>query len=813
MSFKKLFIALIAVVAAISLVAVQETFAAQIQQEYLFDNFDNGVSSDTWQIVNDTDDSIGLQEQTGNLRYNVSGAEEAIVTKDPLTRGTGVTGYSVQFDFNYLSDNWEDFYAFAFNKTSVTKGLDWGNSGYLLGRTGSLQVNNPADSSSTGQGVDAFAALTPDIPNVPFRNITFKFVYNKTAKTVDMYYDLVGDTQDLTTVRATYTFGGLSDSGDYHFAIITSGLGFVNIDNMIIKQLTADGEIDYVDADFETNTLPEEIVLVSSDFYSYGPAKSLKISDSSITSRIVTKDKYVADSNVFEPLTVDFDLQALNMTDQNKFGFVYGLNAATDDAYKAGVTYLFFRNVVSGATTTTYLAASVADGTTLVNKADKDLGVNLLDVDDFINVKLVFNVYGKTIVYINDEQVLTYTGSDMIGHFGFFGEADNEFLIDNVLAVSKVYDDQAYSRTLKNNFNTGYVDPADFEIFNYIDKKPGSEVPLFQSTKGIHVADGKLHFDVASESSALYTITEFNDFEMRFEISNFNVPRTAVNEDGEIDSVEIPDTFYVAVGMGYKSNVENFWNVRGIYFQDRFGNATIETMNINAPSSGALSPKLRMSTEENAGETFHFKIVAKEGTVSYWVRRGSDPVSIFDGEPIAVYHNVDTKGRIGISTSALGSFSLDNLSIVPIGANLSTPIEDQLPPADLVAPTITVNATLPKVFDLNTTAVDFKTYFSVTDNKDGNIIITDQMLNLGGFDLTKVGAYTVELTVSDSDGNESKESFVVAVSRPEVVEETPVTPETPKAESNTVMVAIITSVVSIIVAAGTTFIFVTKFKK
>lgn len=808
MGFKKVFISTTVLILMIMLFGVQTSFAAQTKQDYLIDNFDSGISEDTWEIVNDENETIQIEEQAGNLRYIAEGGEEAIVTKDPLTSGEGVTGYSVQFDFHYQSDNWEHWYAFAFNKVSATNGLDWGKGGYLLGRTGSLQVNNPNDSSSTGEALDILEVLTPDIPSVSFKNITFKFVYDNADKTLDMYYDLAGDNPDLTTIRATYTFNSLDANEDYHFAIITSSAGFVFIDNMIIHQTTADGDVEYLNETFETNELPEKIVLMTPELYSYGPAKSLKIVDSSIDTRIITKESFRPDSRVFEPLTIQFDLMITNTLDQNKLGFVYGLESLESEALDEGVTYVFFRNVLVEGVETTYISASVADGEVLVNKADHDLGINLALLDDYVNVGLKFNSYGQTEVSINGEVKITFEGNENIGHFGFFGEAGNTYLIDNFEAIESVFDNQSYSRPLHNNFNTGYVNKNDFEIFNYIDKRPGSEVPLFTSTQGIHVADGKLHFDVASESSAIYTIPSFNDFELRFDISNFGIPRTPMNEDGEIDGVEIPETFYVAIGMGYESNVENFWNVRGIYFQDRFGNATIETMNIPGGTSTALTQKLRMGTEENIGETFHFKVVALEGTVKFWVRRGSDPISIFDGEPLATYTNVDTKGRIGISTSALGSYSLDNLSIVPIGENLVPVIEDSRPPADFVAPVITVVDGLPMMFEVGGEKVDFKQYFKITDEKDGEIEVTGDMLNLGGFNINYVGPYRIILTVTDSDGNQSQRVIAVAVTEkmPEVVEQ-------PAQSNNTALIATIASAVSLIVGAGATFLIVTKIKK
>jgi PKD repeat protein len=158
---------------------------------------------------------------------------------------------------------------------------------------------------------------------------------------------------------------------------------------------------------------------------------------------------------------------------------------------------------------------------------------------------------------------------------------------------------------------------------------------------------------------------------------------------------------------------------------------------------------------------------------------------------------------VALASSASGSFKLDDVSIIKTGGTFSKPeITDSVDPVTLVKPVITVNNTKPVQFEQNSTDdVDLKTYFTVTDNKD-SITITDQMINNGGFDLTKVGQYTVTLTVKDSDGNESIEHVILSV-YPEVVEQ----------QSNTALVASLTSVVALGVGFGVAFVVFKKVKK
>lgn len=68
-------------------------------------------------------------------------------------------------------------------------------------------------------------------------------------------------------------------------------------------------------------------------------------------------------------------------------------------------------------------------------------------------------------------------------------------------------------------------------------------------------------------------------------------------------------------------------------------------------------------------------------------------------------------------------------------------------------PTITAKQT-----SVSTTVgndIDWKALVQATDNEDGNITLTDDNFTVSEYDVTKVGSYTVTLTVRDSDGNEA----------------------------------------------------------
>lgn len=791
---------------------VVTSFAAVIEEPLIKDSFDDGLKTDNWQVVNDPSNTISFAGDAGTLRYvDNTGAEEVMMTTEPLTTGEGVIGYSVEFDFLYKSDDWGAWFGFAFNKTSIVKGLDWGKGGYLMGRITSLQINNPNDTvnglSSVAPGaLTTFQEMTPTIPTIANTNVRFKFVYTEATKELKLYYDAVSQTMDLTTVRNTFTFGSLSTSEDYHFAIVSSGAGLYELDNLKIQKLTAADPIDYVESDFETNVLPEEITLAYATKFSHGPAKALDLNNPTEGAMFLSKLAVTRNPNVDKALFVNYQQSLVSMTDDKKAGFVFGLADTTKVKTDLGVGYLYFVNKTVSGTTSTYVGATLGNGTTADQVlVETKLPLNLAGAG-YIDVKIGFGAFNNVYVTLADAVDLQFKSSSVIGLFGFTGEVGTRMMIDNFESNTFGYFDQSASPDLFENFETDYLDSNLWEIYNYRDLRPGTEMPIFPTAKGIYIENGKLNFDVAGESARLITKKDYANVEVRFDLNDFNKPVTPMNEDGEIDGTEVPPTFYVALSFGYESTAQNFWNVPTIIFQARDGGAVIYTLNMNDNNVYPIEPSLLLNAPFNENETFEFKVVALNGKVDIWMKRASDPITLFDGEPLVTYYDVNTTGRVAFASSAAGSFKLDDISIVKVGGAFDKPvIEDSIDPATQIAPVITVNNNKVYQFEQNSTeVVDFKTYFSVTDNNQP-VTITDAMINKGGFDLTKVGQYTVTLTVTDVDGNEAQKSITVSV-YPEVI-----IPEQPK--SNTVLVSTMTGFGSLAIGMAVTFIALKKVKK
>ncbi len=84
--------------------------------------------------------------------------------------------------------------------------------------------------------------------------------------------------------------------------------------------------------------------------------------------------------------------------------------------------------------------------------------------------------------------------------------------------------------------------------------------------------------------------------------------------------------------------------------------------------------------------------------------------------------------------------------------------------ADVLAPVLTVDDQLPTEFDqFDEVEVDLKAYVSAVDNIDGEIAITDDMIDDGGFSVDKAGVFVVVYTVKDSSLNEATVEVTLTV--------------------------------------------------
>jgi len=69
-------------------------------------------------------------------------------------------------------------------------------------------------------------------------------------------------------------------------------------------------------------------------------------------------------------------------------------------------------------------------------------------------------------------------------------------------------------------------------------------------------------------------------------------------------------------------------------------------------------------------------------------------------------------------------------------------------------------------FESGTTAPDFTTYITATDNVDGNITITTEMIDISAVDMDTVGTFDVVYTVTDSDLNVTTHAITFNITAP-----------------------------------------------
>ncbi len=391
-------------------------------------------SGERWQVINDPTNSISYNDE-GTINYvDVTGAEEVLMTTHPLTTGEGVIGYEVEFDFLYQTNEWEDWYAFTFYKTAVGKGLHWAASGYLLGRNTSLQTVHGSDSAAIGGNLAPYETMTPHIPIISNQNIRFRFVYNNANKTAELYYDLVGETMDLTTLRNTFTFGGLEVGGAYHFGIISSGKGLFELDNFKIKKLTNTAPIVYLDEDFNSTVLPSEISIIDATKFSHELITNVELNKPLDGAMFLTQKPVLVDNSASNKLSVSYTLNAQILELDGLVSFVYGLSSNRSLLTDDGITQIYFVNRDIGGVPITHIGALKGNGTETVQVlTEQSLGVNIV-THGAIEVLIEFLSLDNVKVTVLGSEY-NFNGASEIGLLGFKVSSGTHIFINKLKLI------------------------------------------------------------------------------------------------------------------------------------------------------------------------------------------------------------------------------------------------------------------------------------------------------------------------------------------------------------------------------------------
>ena len=174
------------------------------------------------------------------------------------------------------------------------------------------------------------------------------------------------------------------------------------------------------------------------------------------------------------------------------------------------------------------------------------------------------------------------------------------------------------------------------------------------------------------------------------------------------------------------------------------------------------------TTEENAPEFTNVPM-------DQWIVEGDD----LDLESMMPTATDDTEGDISdrimvelpdTTMLPLGDYTI-TYTVSDLYGNEATAsfVLSVLPPDD-VAPVITVNTELPTTFDEGSAAPNLLNYFSVTDERYGDIAVTLDMLSFDPMlDMNTPGSYDITLTVSDPAGNEQTEMITIEILLVDVV--------------------------------------------
>jgi hypothetical protein len=82
---------------------------------------------------------------------------------------------------------------------------------------------------------------------------------------------------------------------------------------------------------------------------------------------------------------------------------------------------------------------------------------------------------------------------------------------------------------------------------------------------------------------------------------------------------------------------------------------------------------------------------------------------------------------------------------------------------DEIPPVVTVDASKPVAFEFGSEEPDWTTYISATDDVDGEITITESMVNTNNVNMTQIGTFMVLFTVEDSAGNKALKTINISI--------------------------------------------------
>jgi hypothetical protein len=572
-------------------------------------------------------------------------------------------------------------------------------------------------------------------------------------------------------------FAGLDGTTDYYFGL--NYWGNMTIDNFKLSNPSATiFETTFSGSGWNTN----DGVPVAGAIHNPN-AKVKTIAEVTATpantDRMVTEMKVTADENLNEvfKLSGTMDIRSLG----KKFGFAIGLDEQEGAINETGTSYVYFSQV-EGVTYVTVVNDGV-EGTPISLEGDYVAG-------EFYD----FELFGK-----KDASTLTINGktvelaiANLEGYFAMVtdgeGDASVAFGADTNL-VKYVYRASA-GGAVANNFNTGYVNPENWES-NSIN---AVMVQNAADAKGIIYEDGVVKFEGTADGSYFGTSEAYADYVLEFLYSEKFAGDKPALQESWVQYGHSPLAINLAVtqpGGGWAKSIMIFLKPGNVQMQDF-------TQAGRAPEDGVIDYTF---AGQAAGEvkTTAIKMVVANNTITVYyqpVVEGTAPTAEAYVQA-AQFTVADTYGRIAFATTDSGYFMLDDVRVTPIDspkaeevtANAAAyvsfaPIADEYRPYTLEAPEIDIDGTT-----IIWEAVEGATGYVVNVNGNETTVGADVLSY--DVDVSAYGDYVITVKaigngahISDSEQSEAIEFTVQepTTSEPTTSEPTTSEPTTSKPE-------------------------------
>ena len=432
-----------------------------------------------------------------------------------------------------------------------------------------------------------------------------------------------------------------------------------------------------------------------------------------------------------------------------KAGILFGMDEETAKIGDDGVSYLYFEN---GAETTTLNMLKDGEEMTAV-----DLGKSLSD--NFYNIKVVGKNDGDMLVYVDGELKAAYEDQNFEGYVGVMtdGGAGTDISFLPAFTVDSYAYEEGTGPDLENNFNTGYLNPTNYENDTH------NAVSLGGNARGIVAEDGVLKFAGTNDGTHFAINGVYADFILQFDWINYAWDDRPTKEDGKVNFVDKPadglgTELYSPLGisLGKSTPTAGWAEAKLLRFFDTYNLVQFINNNegagtVNAPmGSGFATPEEceaiqsgKIAFYEN---TVNLKLVALNGSLKVYGVVMKDGAPVGEHSLLAEFEYENCTGYISLSTSEAGYFGIDNLRVTKIDGwtqaqidgyeNFKT-IADEAAPTVLNAPVLTVT--------------DKKVTWEAVENASGYIVtvngVSGEVTKDTSYDLSAAAQGDYEVTV------------------------------------------------------------------